>query len=991
MENRLNQMGYQLEACQSLSRPLRLFVVLFATFLLVYWFGDKTLLGFGQDRQPNVLLIMTDDQGYGDIHFNGNEMIQTPNLDRLAKQSFRLENFHVDPTCSETRSALMTGKYSMSVGVWHTIMGRSILRSDALTMAEVFRENGYRTGMFGKWHLGDNFPYRPEDRGFQKVLRHGGGGVGQTPDVWKNDYFDDVYFNDGKAEQQTGYCTDVFVDAAKEFIAESDQPFFCYIATNAAHGPYRVEERYSKPYREKGVPQVMSQFYGMITNIDENVGELLALLDEHEIAKDTIFIFMTDNGTAAGLSRPSDSESWKGYNADMRGTKGSQYEGGHRVPCFIRYPRLGITEGSSKTLTAHFDLFPTLVDLCELKWPFRIQTDGQSLRPLFDGDSASFDDRVLVVQSQRVDQPEKGRKHSVMKGKFRLVDGKELYDLAQDPGQTKNLSESQPELVSELRAAYDLWWKKAAIRINEDVALVIGAEEAPQVYLTCHDWHAPQGPVPWNQTHIARDIPSNGQWAIEVVRPGTYEITLATRPPGFEIPLCKKGGSVQLQIGEQAWTKDFDSEQKSVNFQVSLEAGKTNLKSVISCNDSKETRGAYFATIEGPVDGEPTTLNRLSFEPNDTVTFVGDSFVRNLPANNYVEIFLLGLNPQTPINVHYVAIDSEQTLFSLFQNENSTEAIDDFVCQLQAHKSSHIILTFGHQDAKQRIASSEFLKAYSQLLDRTKTLNAELIVVSPHRAEQKDVSFEDIRSTNQLLKEYGQGLRELAAANDAFFVDFYEPLSSPKYLADYVPVIRDRLTEDDVLLNTYGYWRTAPTLITRLGLAHHAMGIDADFQSQKMKVIHGTLSKSSFEKSADAESPLISWTVTPEQIPMPGPPDSTPRGGRMMASHDRISIKNLPEGFYGLSIDGKPTVVADQDGWALGVYVLLGEAIPELERLREILSKKYQLQKSLTASTSDEQAKLSSELQESCNEIKKLIQPREIQFEIRRVHPDDQE
>jgi arylsulfatase A-like enzyme len=209
-----------------------------------------------QGKPPNVVLVVTDDQGYGDLGCHGNPILRTPNLDALYRQSVRLTDFHVGPTCAPTRASLMTGRYCNRTGVWHTIMGRSLLRRDEVTMADVFAAGGYRTGIFGKWHLGDNYPFRPQDRGFHEVLVHGGGGVGQTPDTWGNDYFDDTYLHNGTPEKFSGYCTDVWFDGAMRFIeANRDRPFFAYLATNAPHSPYNVSERYSRPLQGQGRPE----------------------------------------------------------------------------------------------------------------------------------------------------------------------------------------------------------------------------------------------------------------------------------------------------------------------------------------------------------------------------------------------------------------------------------------------------------------------------------------------------------------------------------------------------------------------------------------------------------------------------------------------------------------------------------------------------------------------------------------------------------------
>lgn len=208
----------------------------------------KKLIADEISNKLNVILIMTDDQGYGDVGFTGNPYIKTPNLDKFASESCCFTNFHTATTSAPTRSGMMTGKYCNEVGVWHTIQGRSILEKQHVTIAEIFKGNGYKTGLFGKWHLGDNAPFRPGDRGFDKALWHKGGGVGQTPDYWLNDYFDDTYFNEeDKAVKQKGYCTDVFFGKAIEFVKENkDKPFFCCITPNAPHGPYHVSEKYAK-------------------------------------------------------------------------------------------------------------------------------------------------------------------------------------------------------------------------------------------------------------------------------------------------------------------------------------------------------------------------------------------------------------------------------------------------------------------------------------------------------------------------------------------------------------------------------------------------------------------------------------------------------------------------------------------------------------------------------------------------------------------------
>ena len=291
-----------------------------------------------ENNQPNIILVITDDQGYGDLGHTGNPIIQTPALDKFSAEALNLTNYHVGTTCSPTRAGLLTGRNCNRNGVWHTIMGASILNAEEVTFANVFNDNGYKTGMFGKWHLGDNHPFLPHDRGFDESFYHGGGGVAQTPDYWKNDYFDDTYFRNGVPEKTEGYCTDVWFDEAIKFIEDKkDDSFFCYLSLNAPHGPFNVPEEYYNKYKdETEITEVQKRFYGMITNIDDNFQKLLAKVDQLGIAENTIVIFTTDNGTARGYVK--DEEIMRGYNVGMRGTKGSQYDGGHRVPFIIRWP-----------------------------------------------------------------------------------------------------------------------------------------------------------------------------------------------------------------------------------------------------------------------------------------------------------------------------------------------------------------------------------------------------------------------------------------------------------------------------------------------------------------------------------------------------------------------------------------------------------------------------------------------------------------------------
>ncbi len=534
-------------------------------------------------KKPNVVLVMTDDQGYGDLRCLGNKLMVTPNLDKLHAQSVRFTNFHVDPTCSPTRSALMTGRYSSRTGVWHTIRGRSLLRRDEVTVGDVFAASGYATGMFGKWHLGDNYPFRPEDHGFQEVLRHGGGGVGQAPDWWGNDYFDDTYWHNGTPKPFKGYCTDVFFDGALRFIeANKDKPFFAYIPTNAPHGPYRVAEKYSAIYKRKGVKGGRANFWGMITNIDENMGRLMAKPKALGLEENTILIFLTDNGTSAGSS------------AGMRGRKGSEYDGGHRVPFFVHWPGKIGEPRDMGNLAAHIDVLPTLIDLCGLKKPERVPFDGASLRPLLEG-KPDWPDRTLFVHSQRIEHPQKWRKSAVMTERWRLVNGKQLFDVKADPAQKKNVAAGHPDVVKKLRKAYNGWWESLSTRFGEYCRIVLGNDADNPTRLSSHDWHTPR--VPWHQG-AGRNTRSylNGPWAVEIERAGRYEFTLCQMAAEAKFPI--QADQARLKIGDVEATAAIPKGAASVTIAVDLKPGKAMLQTWLTDTKKNKSRGAYYVYVK---------------------------------------------------------------------------------------------------------------------------------------------------------------------------------------------------------------------------------------------------------------------------------------------------------------------------------------------------------------------------------------------------------
>ena len=545
-------------------------------------------------RHPNVILIMTDDQGYGEVAVHGNPIIKTPNMDKLHEVGIRFTDFHVDPTCSPTRSALLTGRYSTRTGVWHTINGRSMMHTDELTLAEVFKANGYHTAMIGKWHLGDNYPCRPEDQGFDHVIRHQGGGIGNGPDYWKNDYFDDSFKVNGKWQKFDGYCTDVWFREATKYVERNkDQPFFLYLVTNAPHGPYYVDEKYAKPYEAAGMPKTMAKFYGMITNIDENLGRFRGRLDELGLTENTLLIFMTDNGTTAGWI---DMKSgYKYYNAGMRGWKGSQWDGGHRVPCYFYWPGGGVKGGRDvDMLTAHIDLLPTLVDLLKLKKPKGRVVDGISLRSALLGEQKLIPERTLFAHVQRSFLPPKWTRSAAMTERWRLIDGKELYDIVSDPGQQKNIAEDHPNVVKRLRGDYEKWWTSLAPALAQTVRYGLGGAENPTT-LASHDWlMSGVKQAAWHQSHVSRGSLINGAWAVDVEQAGEYEITLYRWAPYLNKAMGIK--KARLAIGKIDEEIALTNDATKATFRVTIKKGPAMLQSWLTRPDGKQ-HGAYYARV----------------------------------------------------------------------------------------------------------------------------------------------------------------------------------------------------------------------------------------------------------------------------------------------------------------------------------------------------------------------------------------------------------
>ena len=580
--------------------------------------------GLEQTRRPNIILVMTDDQGYGDLGMHDNPIVKTPQIDQLASQSHRFTNFHVDPTCSPTRAALMSGKYSLRAGVWHTVMGRHMLSDSHHTLPEALRDAGYNTAMVGKWHLGDNYPFRPQDQGFDHVLIHGGGGVGQAPDYWGNTQFDDTYFLNGEPRHYPGFATDVWFDEAIDYVrtnADDEKPFFLYLSTNAPHVPWRAPEEYIAPYRELGLKDDMAKFYAMITNLDDNLGRLRAVMREVNIEDNTIFIFMTDNGSSLAAKSKGEPASWisdeageaigrdiETLNSHMRGGKASTYDGGHRVPFFVRWPAGSLGEARDvDDLTAHVDVLPTMLDLAGIDIS-NIDTDGISLVPALK-DAAELPDRTMVVTNQRVLHPDPDRPYSVMQGSWRYVHAEqggdvELFDLATDPGQTNNILEQHPERTAAMAKAYDDWWQHATGAGTPTTRPVVGSDAENPLRISAMDWLAPSTDQVPRWPGFGAEKRGNGwlgrerdyqlsPWALKVAEKGTYRISLYLhdKPAQKVIP----HGYAHLQLNGEISTQALGEGSVSSTFEVSLDSGDLDVKAWF--DDSEDASGQALAAF----------------------------------------------------------------------------------------------------------------------------------------------------------------------------------------------------------------------------------------------------------------------------------------------------------------------------------------------------------------------------------------------------------
>ncbi|WP_299547296.1 arylsulfatase [Seonamhaeicola sp.] len=569
---------------------------------------------FAQTKtRPNVILILTDDQGIGDLSCYGNPWLKTPNLDAFYKASVRMADFHVSPLCTPTRAAIMTGQYPINNGAWATFKGRDALSENAITMAEVFKQNGYKTGLFGKWHLGDNYPTRPTDCGFDVAVHHLAGGVGELSDYWGNSYFDDVFYVNNEPKQFEGYCTDVWFNETMKFIDKNaEEPFFVYLPTNAPHDPLIVDPKYAEPYKHLESDKIIdANLYGMIANIDENFGRFYKFLKKKNLLDNTILIFMSDNGTRFGYSP----DGKLGYNKGFEGIKGSKLEGGHIVPFFIRWPNGNVQGGKDiHNLAAHVDLLPTLASMCNLNLPRKAKLDGIDFSPVLTNVNANLPERsVFVHHRQDWRQPKDVSETCIMKDQWRLINGKALYDIVADPKQKNNVVNEYPELVRQLLKDNMRFLKETKKNPEYHELPIHGVGNAAQkeIKLTIQHAIGEDGGI-WKPEQVSAGMKNtNNTYALKIEQSGEYLISCMRWPkecPGPILGIPKENPKnlydyktinphkVRIRIANQMIEKDIQSKDEAVTFKVYLQKGKTLL--VTDFIEGKKKYGVYYTYVK---------------------------------------------------------------------------------------------------------------------------------------------------------------------------------------------------------------------------------------------------------------------------------------------------------------------------------------------------------------------------------------------------------
>lgn len=528
-------------------------------------------------EKPNVVLILSDNQSYYEMGCHGHAVVRTPHIDQLAGESVDFQKLYAPPFCSPSRAVILTGRYAMRSGVHNTIGGRSILHSNETTLADILSENGYATGIFGKWHLGFSYPYRPEDRGFWEVFVHGGGGIGQMEDYFGNTHYSPTFIHNGEVKPCQGFSTDVIFDHAIDFVLEQKgkgKPFFAFISTPVTHSPHRGPKDLVAELKASGVEGDV-ELFGQIENLDSNIGRVMTLLEDEGLAGETLLIYASDQGM-------SDRGAPHGSHRQSLG-----HDPAHHVPFMVRLP--GAEPQISSRLAGMIDLFPTVLDYCGLPAPNPI--DGFSLLPLIRQEAGYPDVRTLIIQCPRGRTAEKWKNASVKTDRWRLVGKDLLYDAAVDPRQLTDVSAEHPEVVEELRAAYEAYWADLPDQAVTLPRHILGAEGCPEVTLCGMDWYV--GAAPWNSGHLRGRKKQNGAWAVTVERAGSYRFDCHHYPREANLPA---GASrARIQLGEVSEVVEIDGNEPFVRFTLNLEPGDFDLQTWLRRGDVES--GALFVYV----------------------------------------------------------------------------------------------------------------------------------------------------------------------------------------------------------------------------------------------------------------------------------------------------------------------------------------------------------------------------------------------------------
>jgi arylsulfatase A-like enzyme len=503
-----------------------------AKYLIAVFFP---IFSFAQSK-PNVILILSDDQGWGDLSINGNTMLQTPNIDKLAKAGQRFSNFYVSPLCAPTRASLLTGRYHLKTGVVSVSKGLETMDTDETTLAELFKANGYKTGIFGKWHNGQHYPNRPTDQGFDEFLGFMAGHL--------SNYFDADLTRNENTRPTKGYITDVLTDAAIKYIDQNKQePFLCYIPYNAPHSPHQVPEEYFTKYKSKGIDNELASIYGMVDNMDHNIGRIMDYLQKSKLLDNTIVIFLTDNGPNG-----------KRYNGDMKGQKGSVNEGGVRVPFFITWKNKIPANSLVQRPAAHIDIYPTLAELCGLKPVQGKPLDGLSLAAdMKNTNNALPKARNIYTHVNFMEIPAKPSPGGFRNNRYRFVleNGRpQLYDLQNDPQQKTDIASQNIELVSKYESDYKLWFENQTTDLSYDRSIMLTEKGA---FLPTYEAMLSEG-LKFKEGHgwahdwlaILNTSSDSLYWEIDCQKPGKYTVEMEY--------LCKKedlGSVFDLTVGSQ--------------------------------------------------------------------------------------------------------------------------------------------------------------------------------------------------------------------------------------------------------------------------------------------------------------------------------------------------------------------------------------------------------------------------------------------------------